>query len=160
MVFRSFKFVSVCVDLVKPLKRKKEWRCKKLMQKVLQKLSELSLSVGIGVCLSNQMSFFLQNNQLALLLSSSCSPPISTCRLTQALPVLKDQLSDLQTQPSLRTERWLWWKWLLESLTLAIIRWHCIDWNINWDFKDGDPNWAKKRKSEWLQFPGQKIRSV
>ena len=26
--------------------------------------------------------------------------------------------------------------------------------------KEGDPNWAKKRKSEWLQFPGQKIRSV
>ena len=29
-------------------------------------LSELSLSVGITVCLSNQMSFFLQNNQLAM----------------------------------------------------------------------------------------------
>merc|ERR1711962_601072 len=24
-------------------------------------------------------------------------------------------------------------------------------------YKEGDPNWAKKRKSEWLQFPGQKI---
>ena len=86
----------------------KEERVK--MQKVLQKLSELSLSVGIGVCQMSDEFFFLQNNQLALLLSSSCSPPISTCRLTQALPVLKDQLSDLQTQPSLRTERWLWWK--------------------------------------------------
>jgi len=25
------------------------------------------------------------------------------------------------------------------------------------NYKEGDPNWAKKRKSEWLQFPGQKI---
>ena len=32
--------------------------------------------------------------------SSSYSPPISTCRLSQDLPVLKDQLPDLQTQPS------------------------------------------------------------
>ena len=109
-----------------------------------------------GLSVKSDEFFFLQNNQLALLLSSSCSPPISTCRLTQALPVLKDQLSDLQTQPSLRTERWLWWKWLQESLTLAIIRWHCIGWNISCGIEklyfifEGGRSQLGKEEEKWV----------
>ena len=40
-----------------------------------------------------------------------------------------------------------------------------FNWVVCWPcsylhlfYKEGDPNWAKKRKSEWLQFPGQKIK--
>ena len=73
----------------------------------------------------------------------------------------------------LQPERWPL-KWSREFLTPAIIRWvfFCLvlflsvfNWVVCWPclylhlfYKEGDPNWAKKRKSEWLQFPGQKIK--